>query len=78
MTLGMRAGKQKRVVPVESLQDASQKWCAVRDASGKGASECLPITVVDLDTGKTIARISYNGRIWSMDGQEITGGSCAS
>jgi hypothetical protein len=50
----------------------------VRDASGKGASECLPITVVDLDTGKTIARISYNGRIWSMDGQEITGGSCAS
>jgi N12 class adenine-specific DNA methylase/antitoxin (DNA-binding transcriptional repressor) of toxin-antitoxin stability system len=50
--------------PVESLQDASEKWEAFRDKAGAGVSEVgNGVSIVD-QTGKEVARVSYNGRVW--------------
>lgn len=70
-TPGVPAVKQQLFVvrgsqrfPVESIEDASEKWETFRDTTGAGASQIGEgATIVDQD-GKEIARISYNGRIW--------------
>ena len=71
----LTAGKQKQ--EVGSLLEASQVYCTWRDdgvdvghltiekmISMRGASE-MPEGKVTGDNGEFIARISYNGRIWS-------------
>jgi hypothetical protein len=60
-----------KVIGVESLQHASKIWCDIRKKSGAGASQSPIVMVVDTETGEHVAKISYNGRIWGMDGAEI-------
>jgi hypothetical protein len=57
----MRSGKRFEVA---SLEDASQKWCAFRDATGAGASEIGEDVMIYNQTGTPVARISYNGKVW--------------
>jgi hypothetical protein len=57
-------GLNNRRLAVESLQQASQMWSDLRDASGCGVSEIGNGGNVLDDNGKRIATISYNGRIW--------------
>lgn len=48
---------------VGSLKEASEKFCASRDAYGEGSAKTPNVTVVHED-GQEVARISYNGRVW--------------
>lgn len=73
--LAVRFGSCKKVVAVASLKEASRAWEKLRDEQGFGASQSPRVTVVNLTTGKTVAKISYNGCIWDMAGKEI---ECAS
>jgi hypothetical protein len=70
-SLAVRFGKSKRVVAVADFREASQAWEKLRDENDLGASESPKITVINTDSGKTIATISYNGCVWGMDGKEI-------
>lgn len=74
-SLAVRFGRSKQVVAVNSLREASQAWEKLRDERGLGASESPKVTVVNVSTGKTVATVSYNGRVWGLDGKEI---ECAS
>lgn len=51
---------------VDSLQQASEMYCAARDANMQGMSRTPPGRVVD-EHGRDVARISYNGRVWSPE-----------
>ena len=66
--LKVRIGR--KAVTVTSLRQASDVWCAYRDALDLGSSDSPLVTVADA-SGKTVARISYNGRVWAPDGTEI-------
>ena len=52
-------------VRVSDAEEASKLWCAYRDRLGIGASALKSNSgnLVD-STGKIVARVSYNGRIW--------------
>lgn len=50
---------------VASLEEASSKYCELRDASGEGASTWPTGTVTKKDG--TQLYISYNGKIWEGD-----------
>jgi hypothetical protein len=54
-----------RSVPVASIEEASRLYSEARDASGKGASQWPDGSI--LQNGEAVYRISYNGRVWSMD-----------
>jgi hypothetical protein len=69
--LALRFGRSKNIVAVASVQEASELWALYRDANGFGASESPKVTVIDTATGKTVAEISYNGRVWDTKGNEI-------
>ncbi len=49
---------------VASLEDASAKWCAFRNASMEGVSTIGNGVIVKDNDGNFVGRISYNGRIW--------------
>lgn len=57
-----------RLMVVDSIS-ASEVFCQYRDSFGLGASDmkkgCGNVTD---QSGKLIARISYNGRVWDADG----------
>jgi hypothetical protein len=57
-------GTDRRITG-ESIQALSDRWSAMRDASGCGVSDIGNGGNVLDDNGKRIAKISYNGRIWS-------------
>ena len=57
-------GVERRIIGA-SLQELSKKWCDMRDASGEGASTIGSGGNVLNDSGKRIATISYNGRVWN-------------
>ena len=61
--LYMQIGRKR--YQVASLQEASEMFCAARDKSGHGASRTPDVTIVD-ERGETVARISYNGRVWPV------------
>lgn len=79
--LALRFGRSKSVIAVDSILEASEAWCKLRDEQGLGASDSPKVTVIDTATGKTVATISYNGRAWegtkeggkeiSLDGYKI-------
>ena len=56
-------------LPCESIDQARAEWVAFRDQGGVGASECCGVRVFDGD--EMVARVSYNGRVWSPNGDEI-------
>ena len=60
------------VLAVRDIADASGKWCALRDSEGFGASDAPIVVVVNTITGEQVAKISYNGRAWGIDGVEIS------
>lgn len=62
-----------RTYPVASLNDASRKWNAFRDAASAGVSDLGNGVVVRNQHGTIVGRISYNGRIWNPDGSEFVG-----
>jgi hypothetical protein len=70
-TLALRFGKARKVFAVQSLAEASEYWTRFRDAQGLASSESPSVSVINTATGNTVATISYNGRIWGMDGEEI-------
>lgn len=49
-----------------TLEDAQRAYVEARDASDLGASRFLPGDVFD-QTPEHVARISYNGRLWTPD-----------
>lgn len=65
-------------IPVKSADQARKEWEFYRDSYALGASECTPEcgNIVD-PAGNVVARVSYNGRIWSPSGElleDIEGG----
>lgn len=70
--LALRFGRQRNVIAVESIRDASRRWQAFRDINGLSMSTSPRVTIIDTNTGTTVARISYNGRCWHpKTGKEI-------
>lgn len=60
--------------PVIDLQDASEKFCAVRNHMGFGGSEMPSVQIVD-GTGTARFHVSYNGRVWhGPDGRDWQAG----
>lgn len=55
----------KRRYAVSSLAEASAMFCAARDKAGTGASQTPTPMVFDAATGKLVAHVSYNGRVWA-------------
>lgn len=55
---------------VGSFAEASKKYGDLRKASNAGSSQLPPAFITDAD-GNRIARISYNGRVWDNEGNEI-------
>lgn len=52
---------------VHSLEQASAMFCAARDRAafnGRGGASRTPPVLVVSETGREVARISYNGRVW--------------
>jgi hypothetical protein len=49
---------------INSYEEASRMFCAARDKTGEGASRTPSPTIVD-ERGDVIARVSYNGRVWT-------------
>jgi hypothetical protein len=68
---GLRVGRGRKVVAVASIQEAQLAWERYRDERCLGASESPRVTVVDLNSGKTVAHISYNGRAWRTDPRKL-------
>jgi hypothetical protein len=54
----------RKLYEVASLKEASEKFCAARDASGEGASE-TPIPLIVHEDGTLVGYVSYNGRVWA-------------
>jgi len=52
----------KRQYPVASLADASIRYQIAR---GTRPSSRMPPAVVMDEAGRAVARVSYNGRVWS-------------
>lgn len=48
---------------VASFEQASEMYCAARDAHGEGASKTPTCKIVTADH-REVASISYNGRVW--------------
>ncbi len=67
LTCGLKGSVQR--FPVQNLAEASEKYCIARDASEAG-SRLMPEALIYCN-GKPCARISYNGRVWEMDGTEV-------
>ena len=71
--MGTQIGKvlfvqiRKTRFQVASLQEASERYCAARDAAfndGAWGRDLPKAKVVD-ENGKTIGHISQNGRVWA-------------
>ena len=73
-----RSGKlvySNRVLAVADVGDASRKWKQIRDFENWGVSQSPIVIVVDTVTTQPVCKVSYNGRLWGLDGKEIL---CAS
>ncbi len=67
LTCGLKGSRER--FPVSTLADAAEKYCTARDASECGA-RLMPEAIIYCN-GKPCARISYNGRVWELDGTEV-------
>lgn len=61
-TLTLKIGMREMLIALD-LHHAADLYSEHRDASGEGASTFPPGRVFD-ESGRPIARISYNGRVW--------------
>lgn len=62
--LALRINDSRNVTAVKNYAEASGVWCEMRDENGFGSSDMPSLTIVDLNTGATVAHVSYNGRVW--------------
>lgn len=53
----------RRRYAVADFRQASEMFCAARDAGGFASSE-MPDAWIVTESGERAARISYNGRVW--------------
>lgn len=58
------AGKRRGV---ETLKEASEEFCRLRDTLELGASKMPDGTVIDRITKDVIGRVGYNGRVWKAE-----------
>lgn len=56
-------------VQVETMQDASELCRSYIERNGLGSGNWTGGNVYE--GKKQVARVSYNGRVWAMDGSEI-------
>lgn len=61
--------KKKQVVPVSSLGDASKKCREFIDRNDLGSGNWTGGKVFDGE--KHVANVSFNWRVWGLDGAEI-------
>lgn len=71
--LALQIGGRKQVIGVKDLEEAASLVDQLREKAseqgpGSGASVFPRTDVIDTNTGKVVAHISYNGRIWATDG----------
>lgn len=60
-TMFLQVGRKR--YQIASFQEASEKFCVVRDASGLGASK-TPTPLIVGEQGETVGYVAYNGRIF--------------
>jgi hypothetical protein len=66
------SGRKPQFVPVSDSQQASAVFAAFRDSERFGASDMgRNCGVVTDDQGNLVARISYNGRVWTPEGSLV-------
>jgi hypothetical protein len=63
---------RKKAVEIQSLSEASSEVRKFIDMNGFGLSDFFGGEVYDSTTNKLIAKVSYNGRIWDINGCEIS------
>lgn len=72
--MGLRIGSNVR--EIASFEEAGRLWDQLRggmeEGGAGGASNAPGVTIVDLDSGKTLAHISYNGRMWEGEAKDWT------
>lgn len=57
---------------IDSYAEASELFCATRDAYGEGASR-TPTALLVYEDGRVVGHVSYNGRVWAGAPQSWTG-----
>lgn len=57
-----------RRIEVDSYAQASELFCAARDAYGEGASR-TPRAILVRECGRIVGHVSYNGRVWAGESQ---------
>lgn len=62
-------GRAQRV-PVASLDDASRTVRAYIERNGLGGGN-FPMAAVTDERGRKVAEVSYNSRVWGLDGKPI-------
>lgn len=60
---------KNRVYPVSSFQHAQELLCSLRDASDEGVSTFGDGRIYEEGKRNFVARVSYNGRLWSPRGE---------
>jgi hypothetical protein len=64
-------------IPVESADMAAAMLCRYRDSNGLGSSQFKArCGNVYTDSGVLVAKVSYNGRVWSSKGELLQDNGC--
>ena len=71
MILKLRAKMDRQDVTVEDWSDASAVFRAWIEKNGYGASNLARGAGDIIDMDKKVAHVSYNGRVWAVNGKEI-------
>ena len=71
MILKLRAREDKQDVVVKGWADASAAFRGWIEKNCYGASDLAKGAGDIIDMGKKVARVSYNGRLWGVNGKEI-------
>lgn len=69
--LAVQFNNSTNVVGVDTIAEAQAFWRRMLVCNDWGASDAPSVRVINVETGEPIARISYNGRAWDMQGKEI-------
>jgi len=67
-SLALKVEGIKTLRAIGSYEEAGRIVDQMRKDSGLGSSDFPRVEIVDTKTGKTVATVSYNGRIWENDG----------
>lgn len=70
MRYALRFGKGSMRRPFESIRAAVQFWEKYRDDHGIGSRDMVEKLTLEED-GRPIGSVSYNGRVFDLQGKEI-------